>query len=233
MHEISAAREVGRDPVASVLDRRRTLLRIAGWAGIAGPVLFTAVFLVLEAVRRGEFDPVAKPVSALEAGPYGGVQQASFVVFGVCTLLFAAGLQRGLRATRWGAAGPALLGLSGVAACLAAAFPLAQDADGVVYDPGGHVVAGTTFFAASAVGLVVLSRRVAADPAWRSLTRWTLAAGLLCVVAFVVLGRFAIPDGAPLHDWAGLLQRGVLLVLFPMRVALSWRLLRVAGPSPV
>jgi hypothetical membrane protein len=229
MDQIDAGREAGGRRSRSVQKRPRILLRIGGWAGIAGPGLFTAVFLVLEAVRRGEFSPVEQPVSALEAGPYGGLQQVSFVVFGVCTLLFAAGLHRGLRASRWGEVGPALLGLSGVAAVLAAVFPLRQDVAGVVYDPGGHVVAGTTFFAASALGLIVLSRRVAADPAWRGLAGWTVAAGVLCVVAFVIIGRFAIPDDAPLHDWAGLLQRSVLLVLFPMRIALSWRLLRVAG----
>ncbi len=97
-----------------------------------------------------------------------------------------------------------------------------------VYDPGGHVVAGSAFFAASAVGLVVLSRRIAADPAWSSLARWTLAAGLTCVMAFVAMRLAAVPAGAPLHEWFGLMQRAtILLVLFPMRVALSLRLLQL------
>ncbi len=168
-------------------------------------------------------------MSALEAGPYGAVQQISFVVLGVLTLVFAGGLQRGLRPSRWCAVGPGLLALSGAAALLAAAFPLRQDAAGVVYDPGGHVVAGTMFFAASALGLVVLSRRVAADPVWSGLARWTLIAGLASVAAFVLMRALAVPDEAPLHEWFGLLQRAVVVLgLFPIRVALSMRLLRVA-----
>jgi hypothetical protein len=52
------------------------------------------------------------------------------------------------------------------------------------------------------------------------------AAGLALVVVFVTL---ALPDDAVLHDWAGLLQRAILLVLFfPCRVVLANRLLRVA-----
>jgi hypothetical protein len=41
---------------------------------------------------------------------------------------------------------------------------------------------------------------------------------------------FAIPDDAPLHDWAGLAQRAVILVvLFPARIVLALRLSKVAA----
>jgi hypothetical membrane protein len=201
-------------------------LRIAGWAGIAGPVLFTVSFLAQETVRR-DFDPLRLPVSALEAGTNGWIQQISFVVFGVLTIAFAVGIHRGLRTTPRGIAGPILFAVSGVAALGAAAFPLQLDGAGQVYDPGGHSIAGFTFFLTSAVALVVLSRRVAADPAWSGLAGWTLAAGIACLVGFVVMGSLVIPDDAPLHDWAGLSQRVIiLLALFPARIALSIPLLK-------
>ena len=68
------------------------------WAGIIGPALFTAAFLAQEAFRRGEYDPLAEPVSALEAGPNGWIQQINFVVFGLLTIAFAVGLHRGTAA---------------------------------------------------------------------------------------------------------------------------------------
>lgn len=145
---IDGARRTGPGPLDTT----------AAWAGIVGPVLFTAAFLVQEALRRDEFDPVAEPVSALEAGPNGWVQQANFVVFGVLTIAFAVGLHRAVAPTRRGIAGPALLTLSGVALVLAAAIPLREDAAGETYDPGGHVIAGVMFFSTSAVGLVVRPR---------------------------------------------------------------------------
>jgi len=199
------------------------------WAGIAGPVLFTAGFLGQELFRMDEYSPIAEPVSALEAGPNGWLQQVNFVVFGVLTIAFALGLHRCVRPTPRGFAGPALLAVSGVGALLAAVFPLREDSAGVTYDPGGHFLSGVTFFLSSAVGLVLLSRRLSTDPRWRGLAGYTLACGLAAVAGFVVLGGLAIPDGAPLHDWAGLAQRVVVLgVLFPCRVLLSVRLLRPA-----
>jgi hypothetical protein len=82
---------------------------IAGIAGIAGPILFTVAFAVQERFRVGDHDPVAEPVSALEAGPGGWVQQVNFVVLGLLIIAFAFGLHRGVLPSRAGLLGPALL----------------------------------------------------------------------------------------------------------------------------
>ena len=75
-----AARGLERRPIAVVL----------ALAGILGPILFTAVFVIQELFRRGEYSPMAESVSALEAGPGGWVQQV-------------------MRPTRAGVVGPAIL----------------------------------------------------------------------------------------------------------------------------
>jgi hypothetical membrane protein len=202
----------------------------SGWAGILGPALFTAVFVVLEAALGDRYDRVAEVVSALEATPYGWIQRLNFAVFGMLTLVFAAGLHHAVRPSRLGIAGPALLGLSGVGLLLAAVFPLREDSNGVTYDPGGHVVAGVMFFASSALGLVLMSRRLACDPRWRALSRYTFVAGAASVAGFVLIGAVAMPDGAALNPYAGLCQRALILILlFPCRMILGLRLLRVAG----
>lgn len=215
--------------------RRWPGLRWAGWCGVIGPVLFTATFLGLERVRREDYDPLVLPVSALEAGPFGWVQQISFVAFGVLSVVFAAGLHRGVRPSRRGFVGPALLAASGAALIGAGVFPLRADA-GDIYVPVGHRIAGLLFFSTSALALVFLSRRLTRDPAWSALAGWALGAGLLCAVGFVLTSTLVMPEGAPLHDWAGLVQRVVILgALFPARVALGIRLLTVAGrqaPAP-
>jgi len=202
---------------------------LAAWAGIVGPVLFTATFLAQEAFRIDEFSPLAEPVSALEAGPNGWVQQANFVAFGVLTMAFALGLHVGMRPTRAGVAGPAALFVSGIGLLLGAILPLREDAAGVTYDPGGHIIAGIMFFLSSAVGLIALSRRLARDPRWRSIATYTLTAGALALAGFVAMGALVVPDDAPLHDWAGLAQRMlIILILFPCRIVLASRLLQVA-----
>jgi hypothetical membrane protein len=224
------AKSTDRD--VHTVNRQSTPLGAAWVAGINGPALFTLAFLAQEAFRRGEFNPVAEPVSALEAGPNGWIQQANFVVFGVLLLAFAIGLDKGVAPMRAGSLGPRLLGVASVGLFLAAAFPLRADAAGVTYDPGGHFVAGVTFFLSMSLALLVLSRRLAKDPRWRGLASYVLVCGVLALIGFVVLGRFAIPDDAPLHDYAGLAQRLVIVgVTFPCLVALAVRLRRVGVPS--
>ncbi|RZK85474.1 MAG: DUF998 domain-containing protein [Rhodococcus sp. (in: high G+C Gram-positive bacteria)] len=152
----------------------------------------------------------------------------NFLAFAALLLIFAAGLHRGIAATRFGWAGPVLLGAAAVGLVLAAVFPLREDATGNAYDPGNHVIAGVTFFSCSALALLVLSRRFAADPRWRGLARYVGVAGVAGLGCFVMLGRFAMPEGAPLHDVAGLLQRFTLLaVTFPALLTVALRLRRL------
>lgn len=210
---------------------RRTLA-VAGWAGVLGPALFTVTFLVQDVVRRPEHSPLADPVSALEVGPHGWVQQANFVVFGLLTLAFAVGLHRALRPTRWGVIGPALMFVSGICLVLAAVFPLAADADGVIYDPGGHTVVGRVFFGSSALALLFLTPRVAHHLSWRRLAPWIGLAGTIALVAFPFMRLLVLPEDAPLHEWAGLAQRILVIgVIVPARVALAAQLLRMRPPT--
>lgn len=222
MNQVKESREISSTPSA--------LMRWAAMAGIAGPVVFTLGFLGQEQLRRGEYDPLSEVVSALAAGDHGWIQQVNFVVLGVLTMIFAVGLHRGLAAGRAGIVGPVALFISGAANLLGVIFPLREDAAGVTYDPGGHQVAGTIFFASSFIALIALSRRCAADPRWRNLAGWVMVAGVLAALSFPFMGVLVIPDDAPLHDWAGLAQRMIVLAfLFPARIALAVRLLRISG----
>ena len=216
---------------------RRTVHPAFAWAGIVGPVLFTATFLVQEAFRRATYDPLAEPVSALEVGPYGWIQQLNFVIFGALTIGHALGQHAGMRPTRGGVAGPLLLGITGVGAVVSAAFPLYDDTAGVTQFPPGHLVGGLMFFLISPLALIALSVRMRHDPDWYRLAGYTLVSGLVlvCLDAFTL--GFVLPDSAALHGWAGLVQRlTILLVLFPARVVMATRLLtmshrRAATPS--
>jgi hypothetical membrane protein len=209
-----------------------TAQRAAAWAGIIGPLLFTATFLALELVQGSEADRVAETVSTLEAGPHGWVQQVNFVVFGALTFAFAVGLHRAVAPARRGLAGPLLLALSGVAGVPAAMFPIREDAAGTPYSSVGHVIAGTMFFATTALGLALLSRRLRADVGWSDLSRYTGIVGVVAVLSFVFMGTLVMPDHAPLHEYAGLAQRAlILLVVFPCRIVLSVRMLVMTGSA--
>ena len=55
--------------------------RVALWAGVVGPPLFVATFLIEGATRRG-YDPVRLQVSYLSLGDQGWIQIANFCVSG-------------------------------------------------------------------------------------------------------------------------------------------------------
>jgi hypothetical protein len=218
--------------VAPIAPRRKSALPALAWAGIIGPLLFTVVFLAQEALRRGEYDPLAEPVSALEAGPHGWIQRLNFLVFGLLTMAHAIGLHRGMRPAQGGWIGPALLFFTGIGTLMSTAFPWREDAAGVAYAPVGHIVGGMIFFLGSPAALVVLSRRMRHDPSWLSLAGYTLGLGVVLFALAVVGTVFVRPDTAPLHDWAGLYQRIMIVaVLFPCRVALGVRLLSNTRPA--
>lgn len=61
--------------------------------GVAGGPVFITVFVIAGALRPG-YDATQAPVSLLTLGPGGWVQVADFLVFGMLTIAFAAGLRR-------------------------------------------------------------------------------------------------------------------------------------------
>jgi hypothetical protein len=216
--------------MTTTLPTQTSRLTRAGWAGVLGPVLFTLTWVAQELFRIEEYSPIKEPVSALAAGPNGWIQSVNFGVFGVLTMAFAVGLYGVSHSSRAGVVGSALFLVSGLGLLMAAAFPLREDPAGVTYDPGGHFIAGMTFFTSSALALVVISFALTRRAELRRLATHVRVAGILMLLSNPVMGILVIPDGAPLHDWAGLAQRIIVLgLLFPARLALSYRLLRVAG----
>lgn len=203
------------------------LLRVGGTAGMVGPAMFAVVFILQNVVRTDD-DAIAEPVSALSIGEYGWVQRLNFVVLGVLLLVFAAALHRGVASHRLGWVGPTLLSVAGAGLFVAATFSLARDETGAIYDPGFHQVAGTMFFGGTALALIALSRRLARDPQWRNLSRYSLGAGIASIAGGVVINTLGIPDDAPLHGEVGLIQRIIVLaVIFPALITLGHRLRRL------
>lgn len=76
---------------------------------IAGP-LFVSVFL-LDGAVRANYDPLRHPVSSLALGDSGWTQTANFLVAGLLTLAFAAGLRRAFRPLKGSRWGPLLVGV--------------------------------------------------------------------------------------------------------------------------
>jgi len=211
---------------ATHVPERRAVVAALAAAGIVGPILFTVVFIVQGLLRPG-YSPVADPISALATGPNGWVQDLNFIVLGVLMIAYAVGLHLGARPARAGILGPALLAAAGAGAVLSGIVPLQAVADGLTYEPVGHTVAVFVAFLGAGGGLILMSRRMAGDPSWRSLANYTLATGIAIVVLFLAVGALASTPDAPLYRWFGLAQRVLLAVWYPCLIILALRLLGI------
>jgi hypothetical protein len=170
---------------------------------MVGPVLFGLVITLLTLLQYDflvglGWHPIAPSEvvwpSGLALGPYGWIQVANFVLFGVLLIAFAVGLHRGAVAGKWTPAGPVLIGVAGIAFILS----------GFKTDPYGipetlHAwIHGIAFF------VIVLSLlpafffvwwRLRKDPAWRGYDRFSLISGMLYVVSFFlpgIIGTYAL-----------------------------------------
>jgi hypothetical membrane protein len=204
---------------------RKTAILAA--TGFLGPIAFTAL-VVLQTLLQPDYSHIALPISALAAWPLGWIQILNFFVFGVLMAGFAMGLHRGISRQRRGIVGPVLLASSAIGLLMAGAFPWRRTGDDFIV-PTGHLVAAALTFIGAAAGLIAISQRIANDPRRRSPATYALASGLTMIVLFVVTIGLARADDAPLHPWAGLLQRLTLAVWFPCIIVLASRLWRVAA----
>jgi hypothetical membrane protein len=222
---VTIAQSVDIDSDTEVPSRPR--MRTLALAGIIGPVWFTAL-VVLQGFLLPDYSHVRLPISALAAWPTGWIQNINFYVTGVLAMAFAVTLHHGVQPTRRGRAGVALLGLGGLGVVWAGIFPWKM-VDGVPTETAPHVIGAVMTFAATGLGFMVFSRRMIADPRWRDLASYTMLTGIAVLLLFVAVGFFAIDDGAPLHAWAGLLQRVLCAVWFWCLIVLARRLRALHG----
>lgn len=180
--------------------------------GIVGPIWFVTL-LVVQGILQPDYSHIAMPISALAAWPAGWMQNLNFFVSAALIAAFTVGMHRAIGPARFGRAGIALLLASCAGLVIVGLFPWVS-VNGVPTETAPHVVGAVLTFAGASGGLMVLSRRMAADPRWRDLSGYVWATGIVMLILFIAVGGFAIEEGTPFHSWAGLLQRILVLVWF-------------------
>jgi hypothetical protein len=178
--------------------RRRTIVMTAALAGMFGPVLFVTVLIALTALQydfmlRIGWHPLADPAGAwpsgLALGPYGALQDVTFVVSGLLLALFSVGLSIGTTGGRSSPLGPALLFMAGIAMTLMGfeTDPIQRvgprSLHGLVHD-----TAFVLFILAMLVGHFSLWRRFRRDLRWRGHARFTLVTGIAAVLLLLLPG---------------------------------------------
>lgn len=153
--------------------------RVAGLAGIAGPVLFTAGWIV--AALRQAAPPAEVQLSGLAAADARDPQlmMAAFIVLGGCSIALGAGL----RPVCPRSAGPWLVMLAGGATVAAGVFRrdhlllTGPGFTGESWHNQVHDVASGVAYAAMLAAPLLLARRLRREPGWAGPSR--AVAGLL------------------------------------------------------
>lgn len=225
-------REAGeREPVAAGrgrdwLERRAGVMklsRLAGCGGIAGPLLFTAAWVV-SSLRQTGHPAAGVQLSGLAAEDARDPQImiAALVVLGACSIGLGAALRRVMAPP---SSGPWLVMVAGVAAVAAGVFRR----DHVLLTGPGfageswhnqvHDVASGIAYAAMLAAPLVLGRRFRADPDWAGISRPVQVLALASAVAMAVFASRAA------QPWNGVLQRAAVTLAITAGAVVAARML--------
>ena len=125
--------------------------------GIIGGPVFVLAFLV-EGATRVNYEPLRHPVSSLALGDSGWTQTANFIITGLLTLAFAAGLWHTLRPGKGSVWGPLLVGVWAVGLLGAGVF---------VTDPVSGYPPGTPTDSPGTVGTAPSTTSSRYSASWR------------------------------------------------------------------
>jgi flagellin-like protein len=199
-------------------------------SGIIGSLIFVAMVIVLGALTPG-YSHASQAISELGAvgAPYAASQAINFAFLGMSLLLFAVGLHYAIGGGTGSKVGIFLLGGFAVSSAFGSAvFPCDVGCEFVTVSGTLHNVLGLLGFLMFAAGTIVLSRRMAADDAWRRYRRYSQLTGVLAIVALVVwiAGKNAAPA------IGGGLQRVMVGVILAWIVTTSVHAVRLARAAP-
>src|SRR5262245_50369595 len=206
--------------------RIRLRLKPLAIAGILGAISFVTLVIV-QGILQPDYSHIAMPISALAAWPAGWIQNLNFWLLATLQVAFTVGLNAAIRSTRSGVTGIVLLLGSSIGLFWAGLFPWIN-VKGVPTETPEHIIGAVLTFFCASTGLIVLSRRIAADPKWHDLSVYVLVSGIVMLMLFVVVGGFAVDEGTPFHRWAGLLQRVLAGVWIACMLVMARRVLSLA-----
>ncbi|GGM07987.1 DUF998 domain-containing protein [Dactylosporangium sucinum] len=160
---------------------QRVTRSLLGYGVLAGPVYVTVA--LAQALTRDGFDLTRHAWSLLALGPLGWIQTLNFVLAGMMSAAFAAGLRRALPGARWA---PRLVAVYGASLFAAAAFeadpaPAADGAVTVSWHGMLHLAAGAVGFTALTIAAFAVGKRLL--PRFSRITGVVLLAGFACVAA--------------------------------------------------
>jgi hypothetical protein len=203
--------------------------KLAACGGVAGPVLFTAAWVV-SSLRQAGHPAAGVQLSGLAAGDARDPQimVAAFVVLGACSIGFGAALRK---AAGHRAAGPWLVMAAGLAAVAVGVF---RRDSMLLTGPGFageswhnqvHDVASGIAYAAMLTAPLVLARQFRADPQWATIARPVQVLALASAAAMAVFASRAA------EPWNGTVQRTAVTLSLAAEALAAARMLTLPEPG--
>jgi len=197
--------------------------KLAAWGGIAGPLLFTAGWVV-SSLRQAGHPAAEVQLSGLasEEATDPQVMIAAFTMLGACSIGFGARLRT---VSRPGAAGPWLVMAGGAAAIATGAFRrdrLLLSGPGVSDESWHnqvHDAVSVIAYASMLAAPVALARQFRASPQWATIARPVLVLDLASAVA---MATFASQVAQP---WNGAVQRAAVTLALAAEALAAVRML--------
>jgi hypothetical protein len=182
-----------------------------------GPVLFVVVF-TLEGWFRSGYNSLGMYVSELSLGPNGWIQIVNFIIFGFLFLIFTRAVANEFKDGKASKAGPILLTI--IAFCFLISGPFVTDPGTIfTYQMNWHGILhgifGALVFSLAPISCFIFYRRFREDSKWRMLSRWTITACIIIVIAVIFMKIGQVPPSF-INTYVGLIQRIALIAY------LSW-----------
>jgi hypothetical protein len=192
------------------------------WAGVVGPPLFVAVFLV-DGVIHPAYNTVTDFVSELSRGELGWLQITNFLVLAAALLTFAVGIYWGTRRGPGSVAGAALFAIMG-ASLVVAGLAVTDAHTSTVQTTSGslHNAASLPVFAGLIAACFVFSRRFQGG-----MRAYSIASGVFVLVFFFATFLVGTPLGI-----IGVLQRILIICGWAWITILALALRSEVSPKP-
>ncbi len=208
-------------------------------AGVIGPLVFIAAFLI-EGITRPGYSAWRNFVSQLATGDGGWMQVVNFLVCGTLVAGFAIGLRRAMGSGRASIAAPILLGLFALALIVAGLFatdpalgypvgaPEVHTTHGMI-----HGLAGLAAFSLLPAAAFAMAWRFSGDPSTRRWAVYSASIGVLLVVCFIASTTVSAMDASGVLPNAptGFLQRVAIIGGWTWIAMVALRELRL-DPQP-
>lgn len=172
---------------------RRLLVWLS--AGVAGTLLFLAIYLIEGATRPG-YSALRGTISSLSFGPEGWIQRANFLLCGLSVVALACAWRQIVKGGVGAWAYPIARGLEGAGLIGVGVF---------TQDPL-HTACLFVIVTAMSAGLFIIAWRLWGEPGWRGWALFSLLCGLWPMALMPLFG-LALNSASPLSPYAGLIER--------------------------